>query len=130
MKPLPIQPQHGKGDLQNPMRRAALEFVRAYPGCRFCQIEESVRHLNTGTPENLYYHLTRMGGKDLLYTTGERPHVRYYPGPRPAPPALPNVAPPRQVQVMLSKIYMPPRASSLRPGAMDFMACPSRGHRC
>ena len=130
MKPLPIQPQHGKGDLQNPMRRAALEFVRAHPGCSFRQIEEAVRHLNTGTPENLYYHLTRMGGKDLLHTTGERPHVRYYPGRRPAPPPLPGVAPARQVQVMYGPTYVPPRAPALRPGALDFKACASRGHSC
>jgi hypothetical protein len=130
MKPLPNQPLNAKGDLQNPLKRAALEFVRAHPGCAFRQIDEHVRPLHTGTPENLYYHLTKMAGRDLLHTTGARPHVRYYPGARPAPPPLPGVAPPRQVQVMFGPVYVPPAAPTLRPGALDHKACASRGHAC
>lgn len=52
-------------------------------------------------------------------------------GPAKAPPPPPaNVAPPRQVQVMFGPLYVPPRAPALRPGALDFKACASRGHRC
>lgn len=42
--------------------------------------------------------------------------------------ALP-VALPRRVQVM-SGTYVPARGPALRPGAMDFRACPSVGYRC
>lgn len=45
-----------------------------------------------------------------------------------AEPALP-VAAPRRVNVMTG-IYVPPRSSALRPGAMDFKGCPSVGYRC
>jgi hypothetical protein len=95
MKPLPNQPLNAKGDLQNPLKRAALEFVRAHPGCAFRQIDEHVRPLHTGTPENLYYHLTKMAGRDLLHTTGARPHVRYYPGARPRAAAVARRGAPR-----------------------------------
>lgn len=130
MKPLPIQPQHGKGDLQNPAKRAALEFVRANPGCALSQIFEHVTATVDISRELLYYYLTRMAGRDHLHTTGERLHVRYYPGRRPPAAPLPGVAPPRQVQVMYGPTYVPPRAPALRPGALDFKACASRGHAC
>lgn len=45
-----------------------------------------------------------------------------------AKPALP-VAGPRRVNVMTG-IYVPPRSSALRPGALDFKGCPSVGYRC
>ena len=39
------------------------------------------------------------------------------------------LAQPRRVQVM-SGTYVPARGPALRPGAMDFRACPSVGYRC
>lgn len=130
MKPLPQQPLIAKGSLLHPVRRAALEFVRANPGCTLAQVHGHIRPLHDDSRENLYYHLARMASCHLLHTTGARPHVRYYPGPRPAPAPLPNVAPPRQVQVMFGPLYVPPPAAALRAGALDFKACASRGHAC
>lgn len=39
------------------------------------------------------------------------------------------VALPRRVDVM-SGTYVPARGTALRPGALDFRACPSVGYRC
>lgn len=124
------KPLIARGELLNPVRRAALEFVRAHPGCTLAQVQAATAHLPGGSGANLRSQLNHMATKDLLHFSGEREHKRWHPGPRPAPQGLPGVAPPRQVQVMFGPVYVPPRAPALRPGAMDFKACASRGHAC
>jgi hypothetical protein len=41
-----------------------------------------------------------------------------------------TVAPPRQPEVMTAPDFKPKPMQALRPGAQDFMRCPSRGARC
>lgn len=124
-------PQRARGEALNPLRRAILEFVRARPsGCTFAQVAAATGHLPGSSGPNLRANLNYLAKKDQLHYSGEREHKRWHPGPRPAPQGLPGVAPPRQVQVMFGPVYMPPRAPALRPGALDFKACASRGQRC
>lgn len=48
-----------------------------------------------------------------------------------AVPAPSQVVPPRRLNWMESPVYVPPATQRpTRPGALDFMACPSRGNRC
>lgn len=42
------------------------------------------------------------------------------------PPAA-DAAQPRRVNLMSAPVWTPPVSAPARPGAMDFMACPSRG---
>lgn len=48
----------------------------------------------------------------------------------PLPRYVGAIVPPRQVDVMHSPVYVPKPGPSLRPGAMDFKNCGSRGHAC
>lgn len=124
-------PQRARGEALNPLRRALLEFVRARPsGCTFAQVAAATGHLPGGSGANLRANLNYLANKDQLHHSGDREHKRWYPGPRPAPGAAPNVALPRQVQVMFGPVYVPPRGPALRAGALDHQACASRGHAC
>lgn len=130
MKPLPNKPLIARGEIQNPLRRAALEFVRAHPGCTLAQVQAATEHLPGGSGPNLRSQLNQLAAKDLLHFSGERFNKRWYPGARPPPQGLLGVVPPRRVQVMFGPVYVPPSVPAQRPGAMDFKACASRGHPC
>lgn len=62
-----------------------------------------------------------------VHTTAAQEPVQA-PAQPPQSPQLPVVAP-RSINVMAG-IYVPPRGPALRPGALDFKACPSVGYRC
>lgn len=52
------------------------------------------------------------------------------PAPRPRPkPYVGQVVPPRRIDVM-NTTWVPPAAPALRPGALDFQRCASRGVAC
>lgn len=48
----------------------------------------------------------------------------------PSPAWVGQKAPPPAYDVMRAPVYVPPHMGSSRPGADDFRACQSRGHRC
>lgn len=91
---------------------------------------------------------TPYGKRPALYAAGERaalfvvlpapaapmPAVQPTKQAEPAAPApekwVGYRVPPRQYDVMHAPAWVPPMAMPARPGASDFLACPTRGHRC
>lgn len=90
---------------------------------------------------------TTPGGQYARYVLGARAELFDQPLPsrtKPAPESTPELepddehvpawlgqkAPPPAYDVMRAPVYVPPLMASARPGADDFRACQSRGHRC
>jgi len=73
----------------------------------------------TGTNANALYSSTFKGRRSLSIVISDQIIAHYRAAPSVAGPA---VAPPRES-------YVPPDTTPVRPGAADFLQCPSRGLR-
>lgn len=87
------------------------------------------------TPRGQYARYV-LGARAALF---DQPWPQSQPKPEPAPELDPEdsvpawvgqKAPPNTYDVMNAPVYVPPPSAYVRPGADDFKACQSRGHRC
>ncbi len=138
--------------LLNPVNRAIVGFVRANPNCTVADVRNHLATLgleprtqvnnliakavliNT-KPRAWRAHL-KLGLRAELFDT---PLANLVPKPKPKPEPKPEPAPtrwvgekalPPQYDVMHAPVWVPPVSVPARPGAGDFLGCPTRGHRC
>lgn len=142
--------------LANPVNRAIVACVRQRGAASKDDIASHLQASGIDTMSSS--RLSQLAGRGVLVNTTPRgSYARYVlgnraelfdapvptqvqPKPEPAPeleteedpvPAwVGQKAPPNTYDVMRAPVYVPPHMGSSRPGADDFRACQSRGHRC
>jgi hypothetical protein len=149
MKPMDHMP---KGSLRSPYTMAAVDHLRTHGPCTLEQLHTVIQQVGnwvTETRATKTDSLTR--ALRLLHKLREGAHVHrvlrddvmlWAHGPQPKtaepitepeteaePDVLAVVQAPR-FDLMRAPLYVPDAGPALRPGALNFKACASRGQRC
>lgn len=142
MKPLENR-NKPKGTLDSPYTRAAVSHLRKHGPCTLEQLDTMIQRVGNWVADGkTVVALSKVRMSRMLHNLREVGHVHrvlrddcmlWVYGPQPKakgePDVLAVVQAPR-FDLMRAPLYVPDAGPTLRPGALNFKACPSVGARC